>query len=261
MRLIRQLLNQLGLYNAVRYSKPYEWLQFVRNPNYLANLAEDREFYRAVFNNRPLKLIFDVGANVGDKAHVFAQLASRVVCFEPDPRLGAALKQRFRNVDNVLIDDKGVSSRIGIMELHAYNSGSAFNTMNLKQHEKVVKLHDEHRVIEVPVTTLDAEIAIHGLPDFLKVDVEGHEEDVFEGLSQAPPLVSFEANLPEFADESCRVAQILEKLAPGIQFSICGSGIKFDYTFPLSCTQICSLLKDEGAPPYLEIFAKNSTFP
>lgn len=261
MGLIRQLLNKLGVYNVVRYSKPYGWLQSFRNPGYVATLSEEREFYRAVFNNCPLNLIFDVGANVGDKAHVFAQLASRVVCFEPDPRLGTVLKQRFRNTDKVLIKDMGVSSRVGIMELHAYDGGSAFNTMNLKQHEKVVKLHGEHQIIEVPVTTLDAEVAIHGLPDFLKVDVEGHEEAVFEGLSQAPPLTSFEANLPEFAEESCRVAQILEKLAPGTRFSICGSGIKFDYSFPLSCTQICSLLRDEGAPPYVEIFAKNSTFP
>ena len=42
------------------------------------------------------------------------------------------------------------------------------------------------------MTTLDALIAEHGLPDFIKIDTEGHEAAVLQGLSAPVPALSFE---------------------------------------------------------------------
>ena len=46
--------------------------------------------------------------------------------------------------------------------------------------------------VRVPVVTLDTLIADHGVPDYVKVDVEGYEPRVFAGLSQPLKLISFE---------------------------------------------------------------------
>jgi len=50
------------------------------------------------------------------------------------------------------------------------------------------------RELTVPAVTLDALIQRYGTPDYIKIDVEGHEEQVLAGLSILPPLLSFEFN-------------------------------------------------------------------
>jgi hypothetical protein len=47
---------------------------------------------------------------------------------------------------------------------------------------------------EVSVTTLDTVIQKHGVPDYIKIDVEGFELEVLRGLSRPISLVSLETS-------------------------------------------------------------------
>ena len=256
MNFIRQLLKASPLYNHVRHSRLYGWWLKWRNPSYLRALKEDEEFYRNLFCGRRLGLVFDVGANCGDKAHVFLQLADRVVCYEPDPRFVDELRVRFRNHPQVSVIQKGISDQTGLLNLTVFGGGSAYNTMSSKQRDLLGVTQGDRSQMQVEVTTLQEEMKTYGVPDFLKVDVEGHEEAVFLGMNVMPELISFEANLPGFAEESCRVARKLEAMNADVRFTVGGSGLVPDLTFPMDRSKLESLLTRKDVPPYLEIFAR-----
>jgi hypothetical protein len=54
----------------------------------------------------------------------------------------------------------------------------------------------------IDIKTLDQIIALHGTPDFCKIDVEGFETEVLRGLSKVIPRLSFEFTSPEFIEEA-----------------------------------------------------------
>ena len=69
------------------------------------------------------------------------------------------------------------------------------------------------------MTTLDHLIRDFGVPFYIKVDVEGYEPAVIRGLSRPVPLISFECNLPEFADEAEECIARLVHLSPTARFN------------------------------------------
>ena len=72
----------------------------------------------------------------------------------------------------------------------------------------------------VETTTLAALMETHGVPRYIKIDVEGHEPSVLRGLQRPVPIVSFEANLPEFIPEAAECMEILGRLSPNGRFNL-----------------------------------------
>lgn len=140
---------------------------------------------------KPNDLVFDIGANIGEKAQTFLSLGAKVVCLEPDVRSLELLNQKFANHDDVSIVDAGVGSEPGKATFFPSPSStrSTFDTSRMQQLGDDCKW-DEGKTVQM--TTLDALIKQFGTPQFCKIDVEGFEPEVIAGLSSAISNMCFE---------------------------------------------------------------------
>ncbi|MGB7432521.1 MAG: FkbM family methyltransferase [Ahrensia sp.] len=142
-------------------------------------------------------LAFDIGAHVGDRTGSFVRLGARVVTVEPQPQIFRALRLLYGHCDRVSLEQTGVGRQIGTLQLHVNSANPTVTTASeeMIENSKIAEAWQGQvwdQTILVPVTTLDKLIDQHGLPDFTKIDVEGHELAVLEGLSQPLPALSFE---------------------------------------------------------------------
>jgi FkbM family methyltransferase len=157
-------------------------------------------FYRGFV--RPGDLAFDIGAHVGNRTLALASCGARVVALEPQAIFHRFLERTLPREVTLLRMAAGARSgqaRLAVSTLHptvsSLKPGLDKQLATAPGFENVSWDGEEW----VDVTTLDELIRAHGRPNFIKIDVEGFETDVLEGLSQPVPCVAFEyltADLP-----------------------------------------------------------------
>lgn len=146
---------------------------------------------------KPGDLVFDVGSHVGDRIAAFRRLGCRVVACEPNPPLVKTLRMIYGRDANVTIEPVAVGRTAGEIELSINVDNPTVSTASkdfLKASEDAPGWQGQvwDKSISVPVTTLDALIARHGVPAFVKIDVEGFEAEALAGLTQPVKALSFE---------------------------------------------------------------------
>lgn len=226
---LKKILQRAGLYEYLRYSLLFRLYQTAFKPVARAEHEKEVRLYRGIVGKAAL--IFDIGAFDGHKSAAFLEICDRVVACEPDPFSFRRLRVRFRRSrDRVVLYPVAVTDRIGAGRLFVHHPGSAFNTLN----ERWVKALEADRGerwaetlqfpggddVEVHTTTLDDLIGRHGMPEFIKIDAEGSEKKVFDGLNQRVPCVSWECLLPEFNEDLQAILQKLLSLDKQTLFNV-----------------------------------------
>jgi|SRR5262245_49653193 FkbM family methyltransferase len=175
-------------------------------------------------------LVFDIGANRGEFAELFSGLGATVVAVEPNPELVGIIRSR---VPAAIVERAAVGAQQGTADLWVGGSDGD-STLSPEYLDVLARATDvKRRPISVPVTTLDALIARHGMPDFVKIDVEGYEWSVFRGLSARPAALSFEFH----ASLLHELDKCLERLA-GYRFRI---AVGNDFTWATEWSQAAEI--------------------
>jgi len=140
-------------------------------------------------------LVFDVGANIGNKTDLYLQCGAKVICFEPQEKCLYHLYKKYENNSNVVIISKGLSDKPGHVDFFPCNEVTTIATCSrdwTTDGRFVQQGYSWNKPIKIEVTTLDKIIKKYGIPKFCKIDVEGFEYEVLKGLSMPIPYLSFE---------------------------------------------------------------------
>lgn len=144
----------------------------------------------------------DVGANVGMYTLSLAEYFEHVAAFEPHPvtRKVLELNVAINGLKNVSVSPFALSNRSGsaILEDNLNNTGAA----TLEGNGGSSNIYTvETRVASTAITEMSNDHPI----SLIKIDVEGHELKVIEGLkgilASQKPVIAFEANDPRQAKE------------------------------------------------------------
>jgi len=242
-RYIKALLGKAGLLERVQSSVLYDLYWRVVDRRLIDKRSREVRFYRDLligFQERDL--IFDVGANYGSKTDVFLRLGAKVVAVEPDESNQEILRRKFLHYrlskKPVVVVGKALSDRNAVETFWIDAPGSAMNTLSTKWvdslrggAERFGEKLGFGQKREVQTTTLEDLFATHGVPFFVKIDVEGFELNVLRGMKRPVPFLSFEVNLPEFRAEGLECIAALEGISEGGLFNYavdCQRGLSLD---------------------------------
>jgi len=156
----------------------------------------DRRFYAQFIGSG--SLVFDVGAHAGNRVGVFLKLGASCVAVEPQPLFSGLLQKLYGNHPAFTLVESAAGRAEGSTVLHiSRRTPTVSTTADDAWKEQVVRTPSFAKVtwedpVSVPVTTLDSLIDRFGVPDLCKIDVEGSEPTVLQGLSRPLPLLSIE---------------------------------------------------------------------
>lgn len=169
-----------------------------------------QEFYNKFIN--PNDLVFDIGANNGNRVRPLLNIGAKVVAVEPQKECQNILKRKFGNKIRIVPMGLGETEEIKdffISNGHTLSSFSKEWIQSVK--EDRFKDYTWDKSIKIKITTLDKLIEEYGLPKFIKIDVEGYELEVLKGLTCAVDLVSFEYTVPEQIQRAIDCISQIEK--------------------------------------------------
>ena len=180
----------------------------------------------------PGAVMLDVGANIGNHALFLKDVCSEIHCFEPNPRAIERLERNIRlnAAKNVHVHGHGLGSSNRQQPFHDNVTGNLGGSRFVGDQPLPAEGQTGTRL---PIRHADEAISALQLPriDFIKVDVEGFEPEVFDGLRATiatfRPVIAFEHHAKEVDNSVYR--EILDNM-PGyrvfeLTFAPIGSGL------------------------------------
>jgi FkbM family methyltransferase len=158
-----------------------QYLKWFGNASYQPARNGER-WLLATLGREQIRTVLDVGANVGKWSLMAADLLPQatVYALEVVPATAAALRERVGHQDRIKCFNVGLAAETGTLSVHYHGSASTHATFTEYPHSWAGEL------IDCPVMRGDEFLTREGIGeiDFLKLDVEGAEHLVLQGLDE-----------------------------------------------------------------------------
>ena len=134
-----------------------------------------------------LKVVYDIGANIGYHTVAFSRLADHVYSFEPNKKHLELLYKNISDCNNVTVYPYIVNDSKGMIKIQDFDTDVPGN---------YGELYSNRDGYDVETVTID-ELEIYK-PDLVKIDVEGFEYQVLLGMHETidehRPVIFYEAH-------------------------------------------------------------------
>lgn len=142
------------------------------------------------------QLIFDVGMAGGEDTAYYLHRGYRVVGIEAHAGLARECAERFASAvrdGQLIIENVGIAESRGTMPFYISTEPPFYHSFDRQWASRNGKEPTEIAVPTVPITDL---IDKHGIPYYMKVDIEGNDDLIVEQLDPArkPKLISIETS-------------------------------------------------------------------
>lgn len=149
-----------------------------------SNMQTNGEFRLMKYFLPKCDVVFDVGANIGLWTKIALDINKnlKLHAFEPSkPTFENLLKNQLP--DNVKCNNIALSSKKGKAKLYIFENISSLNSMYYRKGLESFGLKSQEKEEIIQMETLDNYCKENNIKyiDFLKIDVEGHELEVFKG--------------------------------------------------------------------------------
>lgn len=144
-------------------------------------------------------LIYDLGMHVGQDTAFYLKKGFRVVAVEANPDLVGAARAKFARAirqGRLTIEARGIAAAAGEADFHVNAGDDAWSSF----HPDVGRRGAGADVVRVPTVTALELFETHGVPYYLKIDIEGSDHLPLQALRKTaarPRYVSVENGGPE----------------------------------------------------------------
>lgn len=142
-------------------------------------------------------LVYDIGMHKGEDAAFYLAKGFKVIGVEANPELCREVEQRLPSFgERLRIVNAAIHDEPGTVSFYVNDRVSVWGTTQLQWAERNARLGTVSREISVPALTLQEVIVTHGMPYYMKIDIEGSDTmclDALRDFDERPPFLSIES--------------------------------------------------------------------
>ena len=201
-------------------------------------------------------LVFDVGANSGNRIQAFLECGANVIAIEPQPDCVAHLRAIYCNNKSVIVIEAAAGRATRTQRLHRakpLDPAASLSEEFISKTSRTTRFSKNRKwaeSMEVRLITLDSLVRQFGSPSFIKIDLEGFEKEVLAGFSGELRALSFEWT-PKMLDHAIHCMIRCETLGLRHFHISFGEGMRFCHKASVSRAQMEPLIRQLADDPFL----------